>query len=49
MLGNLGLTPLYEPASELTELLRSGADADYPALVADLLARLKTLTALREG
>ena len=49
VLGNLGLTPLYEPASELTELLRSGEDADYPALVADLLARLKTLTALREG
>ena len=49
VLGNLGLTPLYEPDSELTELLRSGADADYPALVADLLARLKTLSALREG
>ena len=49
VLGNLGLTPLFEPDSELTELLRSGADADYPALVADLLARLKTLTALREG
>ena len=29
MMGNLGLTPLYELSSEMTELLRAGKDADY--------------------
>lgn len=29
VLGNLSLTPLYEPISELTELLRKRTDMDY--------------------
>lgn len=33
VLGNLSITPLYEPVSEITELLRVKQDADYPALV----------------
>ena len=49
VLGNLGLTPLYTAASELTELLRTDADADYPALTADLLAKLGQLSALRDA
>ena len=29
VLGNLALTPIYTPVSELTELLRNKSDADY--------------------
>ncbi len=29
VLGNLGLTPVLEPVSEMTELLRSRTDTDY--------------------
>ena len=29
VLGNLALTPLYEPIAEITELLRAKKDADY--------------------
>ena len=43
--GNLALTPIYAPVSELTELLRAHADADYSAL---LNAIRKGLDALRE-
>lgn len=39
ILGNLALTPLYEPASQITELLRAKQDADYPTLVDDLLRK----------
>ena len=39
VLANLSLTPLYETASEITELLRKQADADYPALLAELQKR----------
>lgn len=31
--GNLALTPIYKPVSEITELLRARADADYSVLV----------------
>lgn len=44
--GNLALTPLFKPVSEMTELLRAGADADYSALFAEAKAqwtRLKEL------
>ena len=47
VLGNLSLTPLYEPTSEMTELLRAGADADYPACLAKILAKRDELLALR--
>ena len=33
-LGNLALTPIYAPISEITELLRARTDTDYSALVA---------------
>lgn len=39
MTANLALTPLYTLSSEMTELLRAGADADYP----DYLERLLRL------
>ena len=48
VLGNLSLTPLFDKASALTELARARAEADYPALAAELTAdrdRLKALGA----
>ena len=45
-LGNLSLTPIYEPVSRMTELLRSGADADYPALLAEVTEQRDRLKAL---
>lgn len=50
VLGNLSLTPLYVPASELTELLRdpdpSQADR-YQPLCDEILKQLEALTALQ--
>ncbi len=37
VMGNLSLTPLYEKTSEMTELLRAGKDADYPAYLEEIL------------
>ena len=37
VLGNLSLTPMYECASEMTELLRAGKDADYDSYTKKLL------------
>ena len=37
VLGNLSLTPLYDKASQITELLRGRSDADYKTLMAELL------------
>ena len=48
VLANLALTPLCEPASEMTELLRAGADADYPALLKHILTQRDALAALRD-
>lgn len=39
VLGNLFLTPLYEPVSEITELLRAKKDMDYTPLVDTILAQ----------
>ena len=39
IMANLGITPLYEPISGLTELLRAGLDAD-PVLL-DKVIRLR--------
>ena len=36
VLGNLSLTPLYEKASKITELLRARSEADYEKMMADL-------------
>ena len=48
VLGNLALTSLYQPVSEMTELLRAGADADYSpyrAIVDEKRAELAALCA----
>ncbi len=46
VLGNLSLTPLGEPVSKLTELLRSHADADYAAYIALIKEQHEKLLAL---
>ena len=43
VLGNLALTPLYTSASEITELLRSGRDADYAAMAEALIEKRDAL------
>ena len=46
VLGNLALTPLYRPASELPELLRTGSDAnaeEYRDAINEQRAALKAL------
>lgn len=48
VLGNLSLTPMYESLSELTELLRAGAEADYSAYMGELLHKRARLQALFE-
>ena len=48
VLGNLSLTPLYEPTSTLTELLRAGKEGDYEGLLAEILTQRDKLTALME-
>ena len=48
MLGNLALTPLAEPASEMTELLRGGKDADYTGLYETIREQREKLLALRD-
>ena len=47
MLGNLALTPVSQPASEITELLRADTDADYAALTGKLTEEWNRLLALR--
>ena len=46
VLANLSITPLQEPASQICELLRAKEEADYPALVAELMAKLDEFRAL---
>jgi HPt (histidine-containing phosphotransfer) domain-containing protein len=46
VVGNLYLTPLYEPISEMTELLRSRTQADYGPLLDRIEAQYAALTAL---
>ena len=52
VLGNLSLTPLYGPASELTELLRNPDPSQaerYQPLCDEILKQLEVLTALQQG
>ncbi len=37
VLGNLSLTPMYEKASEITELLRAKTQTDYALLIRELM------------
>ena len=46
VMGNLALTPLYQPISEMTELLRSRTQMDYSALLETVLERRKELLAI---
>ena len=46
VLGNLFLTPLYEPVSEVTELLRAKKQADYAPMIKQILERRDQLKAL---
>ncbi len=47
VLANVALTPLYALASEITELLRAGQDADYPALLGQLLQKREELLSMK--
>ena len=46
MYANLSLTPLTEPVSKMTELLRSGTDTDYTALMNEAKAQYERLCSL---
>ena len=46
VLGNLSLTPLYDTASEITELLRAEKDMDYGPLLEKLILKRDELTDL---
>lgn len=48
VLGNLSLTPLYEKASEITELLRSRTQTDYSPLVSAIMNDRNTLIELNK-
>ena len=45
-LGNLSLTPLYDPVVEITELLRSGTEMDYGPLAETIKSRRDRLADL---
>ena len=49
VLGNLALTPLYKPASELTELLRAGGGGDFAEYRDAINERRAALKALIQG
>ena len=46
---NVSLTPLYTEIAEMTELLRGGKDADYPAYLTRILRLRDALLALKNG
>ena len=46
VLGNLSLTPILEPVVEITELLRSRADADYEEILERILTKKRELDSL---
>ena len=48
VLGNLSLTPLYNPVSEITELLRARTEMDYEPLLKEILEQKKKFEALKE-
>ncbi|WP_408070548.1 Hpt domain-containing protein [Butyrivibrio sp. JL13D10] len=49
VLGNLALTPIYEPASKMTELLRTGTDMDYSEIITQIIAERDRLAAMIES
>ncbi len=48
VLGNLSLTPAYEKANEITELLRNRTEMDYGPLLAGLLEQRDILKGMSE-
>ncbi|MBQ9046846.1 MAG: Hpt domain-containing protein [Solobacterium sp.] len=46
--GNLALTPLYEPASEMTELLRAETQTDYSGYMKKILEQKALLEKMNE-
>lgn len=46
VLGNLALTPIYEPVYEITELLRKRTDIDYAPYLEKIKAKKDELTGL---
>ena len=48
VLGNLSLTPLYEPVYEITELLRSRTEMDYTPLLEQIMEQRDILEKLCE-
>ena len=48
VLGNLALTPIFKPVSEMTELLRTRTDTDYTPLYTEMKAQYDKLLALKD-
>ena len=48
VLGNLSLTPVYDPVNEMTELLRSRNDVDYTTYLKAIADKKAELTKLLE-
>lgn len=46
VLGNLALTPLYDPVFEITELLRTREPADYTDILSKINEKVETLSDL---
>ncbi|MCR4655408.1 MAG: Hpt domain-containing protein [Lachnospiraceae bacterium] len=46
VVGNLALTPIYQPISELTELLRTKTPGDYMGLYTKMKSELDRLVAM---
>lgn len=46
VLGNLAITPLFTPVSEITELLRTKTDTDYSGYIKTILQKRDELLAL---
>ena len=46
VLGNLSLTPLFDPISEMTELLRNGTEMDYSNYAREIAQKYEQLREL---
>ena len=44
--GNLSLTPLYEPLSRITELLRARTETDYSELISEIFSKRDEIAVL---
>jgi len=48
VLGNLSLTPIYNPVSEMTELLRARKEMDYSEMMSEILKQRQLLKEICE-